>query len=143
MLRGGREAPVFFQPLAGGAALQKLDLEGRPFPSRHPNQLLRLPNPQPIDPRLHLLGIMQYLADAPSIRLCATGQRLPIAMEGDYRRLERAYVQARPGAAAGAPLLVHLEGLITLRPAAEAGRPAERTLVVERFVGVRAGEGCP
>ncbi len=119
VLRGGREAPLFFQPLAGGAALRTLDPEGRPFPSSHPNQLLRLATPQPIEPRLHLLGMMRYQADAATIRLCATGQRLPIAMEADYRRLERAYLQARSGASAGSPLLV------------------------ERFVGVHPGKGCP
>ena len=143
VLRGGREAPLFFQPLAAGAALQKLDLEGQPIPSRHPDRLQRLAAPQPIEPRLHLQGLVRYLADAATIRLCATGQRLPIAMEGDYLRLERAYLKARPGSAAGEPLLVNLEGLITLRPAMEAARPPERTLVVERFVGVHPGKGCP
>jgi uncharacterized lipoprotein NlpE involved in copper resistance len=143
VLRGGREAPLFFQPLAAGAALQKLDLQGRPIPSRHPNRLQRLAVPQPIEPRLHLLGMMRYLADAATIQLCATGQRLPISMEADYLRLERAYMKARPGAAAGSPLLVNLEGLITTRPSAEPGRPPVRTLVVKRFVGVHPGKGCP
>lgn len=41
------------------------------------------------------------------------------------------------------PLLVNLEGLITNRPSAEPGQPPQRTLVVERFVGVHPGQGCP
>ena len=62
VLRGGREAPLFFQPLEGGAALAKLDLQGEPIRSRQPDRLQRLATPQPIDPRLHLAGMFRYLA---------------------------------------------------------------------------------
>ncbi|MCX5957756.1 MAG: YbaY family lipoprotein [Cyanobacteria bacterium] len=143
VLRGGREAPLFFQPLEGGAALAKLDLQGEPIRSRQPDRLQRLATPQPIDPRLHLAGMFRYLADAATIRLCATGARLPVAMEVDYRRLERAYLKAQPADRRGQPLLVNLEGLITSRPSAEPGQPPQRTLVVERFLGVHPGQGCP
>ena len=143
VLQGGREAPVFFQPLEGGAALAKLDLQGEPLRSRQPDRLQRLATPQPIDPRLHLAGMFRYQADAATIRLCATGARLPVAMEADYRRLERAYLKAQPAGRTGQPLLVNLEGLITNRPSAEPGQPPQRTLVVERFVGVHPGQGCP
>jgi uncharacterized lipoprotein YbaY/uncharacterized lipoprotein NlpE involved in copper resistance len=143
VLRGGREAPLFFQPLEGGAALAKLDLQGEPLRSRQPDRLQRLATPQPIDPRLHLSGMFRYMADAANIRLCATGARLPVAMEADYPRLERAYLKALPAGAAGKPMLVNLEGLITNRPSAEPGQPPQRTLVVERFVGVHPVQGCP
>jgi len=143
VLRGGREAPLFFQPLEGGAALAKLDLQGEPLRSRQPDRLQRLATPQPIDPRLHLAGMFRYMADAANIRLCATGARLPVAMEADYPRLERAYLKALPAGAAGKPMLVNLEGLITNRPSAEPGQPPQRTLVVERFVGVHPVQGCP
>jgi copper homeostasis protein (lipoprotein) len=143
VLRGGLEAPLFFQPLEGGAALAKLDLQGEPIRSRQPDRLQRLATPQPIDPRLHLAGMFRYLADAATIRLCATGARLPVAMAADYRRLERAYLKAQPAGRPGQPLLVNLEGLITNRPSAEPGRPPQRTLVVERFVGVHPGQACP
>jgi uncharacterized lipoprotein YbaY/heat shock protein HslJ/uncharacterized lipoprotein NlpE involved in copper resistance len=143
VLHGGREAPLFFQPLEGGAALVKLDLQGEPLHSRQLDRLLRLATSQPIDPRLHLAGMFRYQADAANIRLCATGARLPVAMEADYRRLERAYLKAQPAERTGQPLLVNLEGLITNRPSAEPGQPPQRTLVVERFVGVHPGQGCP
>jgi copper homeostasis protein (lipoprotein) len=142
VLRGGRDAPLFFQPLEGGAALARLDPQGAPLRSRQPDRLQRLTTPQPIDPRLHLAGMFRYMADAANIRLCATGARLPVAMEADYRRLERAYLKALPAGAAGKPMLVNLEGLITNRPSAEPGQPPQRTLVVERFVGVHPGQGC-
>ena len=143
VLRGGREAPLFFQPLEGGAALAKLDLQGEPLRSGQPDRLQRLATPQPIDPRLHLVGMFRYQADVADIQLCATGARLPVAMEADYRRLEQAYLKAQPAGQTGQPLLVNLEGLITNRPSAEPGRPSQRTLMVERFVGVHPGQGCP
>ena len=142
MLQGGREAPVFFQPVGGGAQLRKLDLQSQPIRSRQNDLLQRLPAPEPLEPRLHLQGMFSYMADAARIRLCATGASLPVAMEGDYRRLEQAYLKALPTGAAGRPLLVNLEGQITRRPSAEPGRPQERSLVVERFVGVHPDKGC-
>ncbi len=143
VLQGGREAPLFFQPIGGGAQLRKLNLQGQPIQSRHNDLLQRLPAAEPIEPRLHLLGMFSTMADAARIRLCATGASLPVAMEGDYRRLEQAYLKALPAGSAGRPLLVNLEGLITTRPSAELGRAPERSLVVERFVGVHPGKGCP
>jgi len=143
VLRGGREAPLVFQPVDGGSALRKLDPQGQPITSRHNARLQRLGAYAPIDPRLHLQGMFSFLADAASIRLCATGTRLPVAMEGDFRSLEKAYLKAIPAGAAGTSLLVNLEGLISSRPSMETGRPPLRTLVVERFVGVHPGKGCP
>jgi len=142
VLQGGREAPVFFRPVGGGAQLRKLGLQGQPIQSRQNDLLQRLGAPEPIEPRLHLQGMFRYQADAARIRLCATGASLPVAMEGDYRRLEQAYLKALPAGTAGRPLLVNLEGLIANRPSAEPGNAPERSLVVERFVGVHPGKGC-
>lgn len=140
VLRGGREAPVFLMPVDGGAALRKLDLEGKPIESAHNDRLLRLPEPKPIEPRLLLTGMFTYMADAAGITLCVDGQRLPVAMEGDYRALEKAYGEAAPQP--GQPLLVNLEGLITLRPSMEESRPPQTTLVVERFIAVWPQGSC-
>ncbi|MGB5136099.1 MAG: META domain-containing protein [Prochlorococcaceae cyanobacterium] len=141
VLRGGREAPVFLKPARNGRQLRKLDLEGQPIRSRHNDRLTRLSQPAPIDPRLNLVGLFRYMADAPSIQLCATGRTLPVAMEADYLKLERAYLQTR---AAGAPRLVNLEGLITTRPSMEGGQPPVRTLVVERLVNLHGDQiACP
>ncbi len=143
VLRGGRKAPVLFKPVEKGRVLRKLDLEGRPSRSGSNDHLRRLAQWKPIDPRLHLLGLFRHLADAPSLELCATGHRLPVAMEGDYLRLERAYLGALPPGKAGQPLLVKLEGLITQRPSMEPWQGPVRTVVVERFGGVHPGRGCP
>jgi hypothetical protein len=143
LLQGGREAPVVLQPLDNGAALRKLDLEGQPLTTGGNNRLQRLTAAEPIEPRLHLAGMFRYMADAASIRLCATGANLPVAMEGDYLQLERAYLAARPADAPGEPMLVNLEGMISNRPSAEPGRGLVRTLVVERFVALHPGQNCP
>ncbi len=143
LLHGGRETPVVLQPLDKGAALRKLDWEGQSLPSGGNNRLQRLAAAEPIEPRLHLAGMFRYLADAASIRLCATGANLPVAMEGDYLALERAYLAVRAAEAPGQPLLVNLEAMISNRPSAEPDRGLVRTLVVERFVAVHPGQGCP
>ena len=142
VLRGGREAPVLLQPLEKGKALRMLNLEARPSRSGKNDRLERLAVATPIDPRMHLVGLFRYLADAPSLELCATGHRLPVAMEADYLKLERAYLRALPPGKAGQPLLVNLEGLITQRASMEPFQGPVRTVVVERFGGVHPGRGC-
>lgn len=140
VLRGGREAPVFLLPVDGGAALRKLDLEGKVIESSHNDRLARLPEPAPIEPRLLLTGMFTYVADAAAITLCADDRRLPVAMEGDYRALEAAYLQSEPQP--GQPLLATVEGVIASRPSAEESQPARATLVIEKFVSVRPRESC-
>jgi heat shock protein HslJ len=77
------------------------------------------------------------------MQLCATGQRLPVALEGDYRRLQQAYGRVVPAGKRGQPLLVTLEGLISLRPAAQPDRGPRLTLVVEAFRRAHPGQSCP
>lgn len=120
-------------------ALRKLDMQGRPVESAHPDRLVRIEPADPIEPRLALSGMFTYMADAPRIVLCADGRSLPVAMEGDYLALERAYGAAR--SAPTQPLLVELDGRIALREAMEPARPAPH-LVVDRFSGVWPRETC-
>ena len=143
VLRGGREAPVFLQPLEGGAVLRKLDLEGQPIQSGHNDRLQRLAVPEPISPRLFLAGLFRLLPQGPTMELCITGQRLPVALEGDYRRLLQAYRSAVPASGQSQPLLVSLKGLISQSPAAQPGQGSRRTLVVEAFGRAQHGQGCP
>lgn len=87
---------------------------------------------------MFLGGMMTYMADAPGFTECTTGHRYPIAQEGDYLALERAYLDQ--AAAPGAPLYVHVEGDLALRPAMEG--PDRRHLVVDRFIRTRPGVTC-
>lgn len=93
----------------------------------------------PTAPPSGLTGMFVYLADAASITLCADGRRLPVAMEGDYLALERAYTAAD---AKGQPLLVSLDGRIASRRLGEEGAAPKPALVVERFDGLWPRETC-
>lgn len=87
-----------------------------------------------------LTGMFTYLADAASIKLCADGRRLPVAMEEDYRALEAAYLKAhqQPGQA----LLVSVSGSVAARPSAEPGAAPRPALIVQRFINVWPRETC-
>jgi copper homeostasis protein (lipoprotein) len=93
----------------------------------------------PTAPPAGLTGMFVYFADAASITLCADGQRLPVAMEGDYLALERAY---SADDAKGQPLLVSLDGVIAPRRTGEQGAAPKPALVVVRFDGLWPRETC-
>ena len=94
---------------------------------------------QPLEPRLRMRGMYRYMADAGRFTECLTGQSWPVAPERDNAALESAYSRARSGR--GDEVLVEVEGRVVMRPAME-GSGRQRTLVVERFDGVSAGERC-
>ena len=82
---------------------------------------------------------MRYFADAAVFVECLTGRSYPIAMEGDYLALERAYSKAV--ASPGALLFVTFDGSIVDRPKME-GDGTEPAIVVRRFVGTWPGHAC-
>lgn len=86
-----------------------------------------------------LTGMFTYMADAATIALCGR-ERLPVAMEADYKALEAAYLNERPQL--GQAILVSVEGRIEPRPSAEESQPPRPSLVVERFVGIWPRETC-
>ena len=142
-LRGARHERLWLQPLPDGRTLRKLDVSGRPIASAtgHNDRLKRLPRHAPIEPRIVATGMFTYYADAASIVLCPDGRRLPVAMQGDYLALERAY-SAADKAQPGQPLLISFDGTIAIRPSAEESQPPRPTLVVERFGKVWPRETC-
>jgi len=86
-----------------------------------------------------LTGMFTYMADAATIALCGS-ERLPVAMEADYKALEAAYLKERPQL--GQAILVSVEGRIEPRPSAEESQPPRPSLVVERFVCIWPRETC-
>lgn len=96
-------------------------------------------DPTTIDRPVDLRGMFTYLADAASFEDCATGERYPVAMEGDYLSLERAYVATRRFAAE--PLLVQVRGTLSPRPGMEGDRTLTH-LVVTEYVTAYPGETC-
>lgn len=138
MLVGGREAPTQFR-IENPERLRLLDLQGQEIVSELNYILMRAPTFTPIEPRVLMRGMYQYLADAAQFQECLTRWRLPVAQEADNVALERAYLAVRrqPGEA----LLVNLEGQIALRPKME-GEGEELALVPLRFIGIWPGETC-
>jgi copper homeostasis protein (lipoprotein) len=133
------EKSVQFLVEADGS-LRKLDTAGKPIASSLGDRLERLPQPELIEPRLEISGLFIYMADAAVITLCADGSRLPVAMEGDFRALQAAYMQAQPPP--GKALRVSVEGRITTRPSMEESVPPRDTLVVERFISLSPHGSC-
>ncbi len=84
-------------------------------------------------------GLFQYSADAALYTDCETGLRYPVAREGDYLALERAYLRAME--TPGSPVLVTVRGTLEMRPGTEGNR-TEETLVVEKLEGLRPGQSC-
>jgi copper homeostasis protein (lipoprotein) len=139
VLRGGREAPLFFA-IEDADTLRALDMNGRRFASALNYDLARSSAYSPIEPALLMSGMFTYLADAARFGECLTGRSLPVAMEGAYIELERAYVAARvePGQA----MMALVEGRIAWRDPMEGPAPVP-TLVVDRFLRLVQGEQCP
>jgi uncharacterized lipoprotein YbaY len=84
-------------------------------------------------------GMFTFMADAPLFEPCGTDRRVPVAMEGDYLALERAYTTA--GAVPGLPMLATVEGRIDERPAMVGGG-AQPALIVTRFISISPNEPC-
>jgi uncharacterized lipoprotein YbaY len=141
VLQGGREAPVYLEPVDGGAALRKLDQQGKLIESAQDDRLERLRRFRPIEPRLFLSGMFVDRGEATNIALCADNRSMPVAEEGDFRAMQDAYRKAR--SAIGERLLVGVEGKIASRPSKAGGRSPQTVLVVERFVNVFPGQRCP
>jgi len=139
LLYGGRERPLQFE-VKGPHTIRLLDQQGRPIQSSLPYELTSDGTLTPTDLSLELHGMFRYMADAARFEDCLTGRSYPVAMEGDYIQLERAYQEAAKPEP-GAPLMASFEGDITRRPAME-GDALIPTVVVRRFIGVWPGRCC-
>ena len=126
--------------LEADGSLRKLDTAGNPIASDLNDRLERLPQAALIAPRLRMSGLFIYMADAPVITLCDDGSRMPVAMEGDFRALQAAYMKAGPPL--GKARLARVEGQIVLRPSKEESLPPLDTLVVERFISLSPQGSC-
>lgn len=138
ILSGGGEVPLEFE-IKGHDKLRQLDLQGKPIVSSLPYELASSGTLTPSDLSLPLGGEMTYLADAARFTECQTGRSYPVAQEGDFVKMQRAYlaVAKEPGAR----LYVTFEGSITNRPKME-GDGMERTVVANRFINAWPNERC-
>jgi copper homeostasis protein (lipoprotein) len=139
LLYGGRERLRQFEA-KDSHTIRLLDQQGRPIQSSLPYELTSDGTLTPTDLSLELSGMFTFMADAARFEDCLTGRSYPLAMDGDYTRLERAYIEAAKPEP-GVPLMACLVGDITRRPAME-GNALIPTVVVRRFIGVFPGQGC-
>jgi copper homeostasis protein (lipoprotein) len=124
--------------ITGPATLRLLDREGQPIVSELPYDLTTDGRLKPTDISARMIGEFVYFADAARFVECGSVRDFPVAQEGDYLALERAYLDQR--AEPLAPLVAVIDGTITLRDGMEGGvRP---TVVVDRFSNVWPGLTC-
>ena len=86
-----------------------------------------------------LAGMFRYLADAPLFRDCRSNKVFPVAMVGDYKELERAYLNS--GIAAGEELMVNIEGRYLVKPSVNPNN-REINLIVDSFQAIHPEETC-
>jgi len=138
VLQGSMPGPTYFA-IVDRDTLRMRDTAGRPFESQLDYDLRRS-DFSPIEPSLSMRGMFRYMADAARFGECLTGRSLPVAMEGGYLDLERAYLAA--GTGPGQSIMALVEGRIAMREPME-GPAKVPTLVVDRFLRLVAGEQCP
>lgn len=124
--RRGRTEFVFESP----DRLTLLDRDGQPIHSQFEHTLHRSRLLGRMEPQVTLDGLFRYYADSALLRDCATGWVMPVAMEYDYLRLERAW--SRSGAPEQEPLPVRVQARIVERVNMEG--PARPMVIVEDFV---------
>ncbi|MGM8062818.1 META domain-containing protein [Vogesella indigofera] len=134
-LSAANEAPLLFA--VRNKRLTKLDNDGRLIVSRLNYSLRRARQFAPIEPRLQLSGLYQYMADAGTIELCELGMRLPVMAEGDNAALERAYLATRQRP--GERLLVRMEATLAPRHD-EAGY--RLSVIPQRFGSISQRQRC-
>ena len=139
LLYGGREMPMQLE-VVGPRTLRALDLDGKPAGEGAKYDLSSDGRLQPTDLSRGLHGMFRYLADAAVFEECMTGRSYPVAMEGDYLELERAYT-ALDKDEPGAPVMASFDGELTRRPPME-GKGTVPTVVVRRFVGLWPSQTC-
>jgi uncharacterized lipoprotein YbaY/heat shock protein HslJ len=84
-------------------------------------------------------GEMTYMADAARFFECGSGKSYPIAMEGDFVKMQRAYMDKV--SAPAAKLYVTFEGALADRPRME-GTGTEPTVVVGSFIDAWPNQNC-
>jgi uncharacterized lipoprotein YbaY/heat shock protein HslJ/uncharacterized lipoprotein NlpE involved in copper resistance len=135
-LRGRAEAPRDYRWLPGGG-LEPVRPDGTPVPG---TTTLGQTGLDPVEGPLWMTGELVYFADAPTFRECLSGRQHPVAMEGGWIDLERAYLARRPGP--GQALLVGVTGRFVQRLPME-GEGTREFLRVEGFGGTWPESGCP
>src|SRR6056297_3295786 len=138
ILYGASEMPLYWE-VKGPDRLRKMDIQGDPIESELNYDLTSDGALTQTDLEgVFLIGEMTYMADVAVFTECVTGRSYPIAQEGEYLALERAYLADADDP--GEPLTVHVEGNLVMRPAMQG--PDRRSLVIDRFIQTPPGQSC-
>jgi len=89
-------------------------------------------------PGFEIEGMFRYMADAALFRDCRNNRVYPVAMEGQYIELERAYLNS--GIEAGKEVYVKLEGRYLERPSMEGNNNIN--LIVDIFKELSVDKSC-
>ena len=119
--------------------LSLLDGAGEPITSALPYTLYRSDLLGPLVPQLELNGLFTYMADSAMLHDCATGRRMPVAMERDYLQLERTWLDAADYDMER-PLPARVEARIVERVNMEG--PARPMVIVERLLATGEAAAC-
>ncbi|MGE5346655.1 MAG: META domain-containing protein [Acidithiobacillales bacterium] len=138
-LAGGSDEPWLFRA-ASEDALRKLDARGEEIATALNYDLKREAAFRLIRDPVHLSGLYVRRGVARQLRICLTGQELPVGSSGDDAALEREYALRRK--AAGEPLLVSVTGHFAEAPDADVGDTG-LSFVVEQFEKAFPGDTCP
>ena len=134
----GQEPPLELA-IKNGNTLRRLDMQGREVGSLVDYDLRRTEGLQPLEARVAMRGMYRYFGDSGRFTECLTGQSWPVSRESDNAALLVAYSKARRHP--GDEVLASLFGRLAARSTRE-DEERQRTLVVERFMGVWPGETC-
>ena len=91
------------------------------------------------EPGMELEGMFRYMADAARFRDCRSGKSFPVAMEGAYIEVDRAYLNS--GIEAGSEIMVKLRGRYLERPAME-GDGNKINLIVDTLEKIDPENTC-
>jgi copper homeostasis protein (lipoprotein) len=138
-LEGMSGTPRFFS-VESAIRVRLLDTEGQPIESALNYHLDRMGDRTFFRDAFLARGMFTYYADSAHLRLCGAGLRLPVAMEGAYLELERAYLDIPKNPAA--EVLAEVRARIDWRPRME-GEGVEPAWVIETFERLSPGSSCP
>lgn len=137
-LRGGREAPVFFE-LFDSNSMGLLTPDGTTIKSNLNYTLTASNTAKTLEPDLFMMGMYSYMADAAIFKECLTALNLPVAFEEESLALERAYLKTKK--IAGEKIKVHLRAKIVLRKGMDSSIK-KPTLLVKKFIKIIPKEVC-
>jgi copper homeostasis protein (lipoprotein) len=113
-------------------------MQGHEIESKLNYNLIRTKAFESINPSLEMDGMLKYAGNIATFTECATGQSWRVVAGGEYKALRSGYFKYQRRV--GEELMASVEGQVVTRH--ERGEWTDRTLLVQREIGIWPGEGC-